>query len=430
MITKIKTFFGLNASSPHLRREIVAGLTTFAAMAYVIVLNPIILSEAGMDFGAVMFATILMSSLATLFMGLYAKLPLAIAPGMGVTAFVTFSLVLKYNLSWQECLTACFAAALVLLILNFLKIREKILLTIPPSLLTGATAGVGLFLICVALKEIGILSVGASNFIYFTPTISHELLITLIGAALIPFLLSRGIKSAFILVMLLNFCLALLLHKTEWKGLIALPPSVGPTLCQMSFYHLLNPAFYKAFFSILLVTLFDSSAGLITLGNILHKNKPIPRITKALMPDCIGSLFGAMIGTTSLAIHLEAAAGIKAGGRSGLTSVVVALCFLACLFFHPIAAAIPSFASAPVLIVLGCMMAMEVKILNWKKATDFIPALITTLVMPLTFSIYYGFAAGFISYVLLKLITRRYREIPLVCSVMAVLFALQMALFR
>ena len=413
-----------------IKTEIIAGLSTFGAMAYVIVINPLILSEAGLDFGAVMIATILVSAFGSLFMGLYAKLPMAIAPGMGVSASLTFSLVLKYGLTWQEGLTACFASALVLLILNLFRIREKILLTIPTPLLKGATAGIGLFLFTVALKEIGLLKLGASKFVYITPTISHEVLITFIGAILIPILLKKGIKSAFILVMFMNYLLALFLHKTSWNGFVAFPPSLAPTLFKMSFYHLISPTFYQAFFSIFLVTLFDSTAGIMTLGRILYKDKPLPRIQRALMPDCIGSLLGGLIGSTSLAIHIESAAGIKAGGKTGLTSVVVAICFLFCIFFHPLAAAIPSFASAPVLIVLGCMMFMEARTLDWKDYSNFIPALITMITMPLTFSIYFGFAAGFISFVLLKIIAKRQKEIPPVCWIMSLLFALQIAIFR
>lgn len=430
MKKRLEHFFEFKKYKTDWHTELLAGLTTFAAMAYVIIVNPLILDDAGMDNGAVLVATIIVSALASIGMGLFARIPMAIAPGLGVSAFVAFNIVLKYEMTWQTALTACFFSAIILLILNILKIRQKILLAIPPSLLHAVTAGIGLFLMAVALRQIGIISVPKHGLIHIHPIMSKEIILTIFGVILVELLLKKGVKSAFLIVILLNFLIALAAGLTHFSGFVALPPSLKPTLFKLEFHHLLNPIFYKAFFSIFLVTLFDSSAGLISLGSSLYKGGMIPRIQKALTPDSVGSILGSLIGTSSLAIHIESAAGIKAGGRTGITSLVVGCCFIFCLFFHPFVYSVPEFASSPVLIALGLIMVRHLKKIDWKCYSDTIPTVITALTMPIFFSIYYGFAFGFIAYVLTKSIARQWNNIPHVCWIMAVLFLLQLILFH
>ena len=411
----------------NIKREILAGFTTFSAMAYVIVVNPLILAVAGMDLGAVMVVTIIISAAASIAMGLFAKLPLAIAPGMGVSAYFAFTLVSKHQLDWQVGLTACFFSGVILVILNILKLRQKILLAIPPSLIKGITAGIGLFLMVVALKQLDLISLSERHIVHFHPHLSTPIAIASISFVLIELLLHFQIRSAFLIIILLNYFVALNLDLTHYQGLVALPPSIEPTLFKLSFSHFDSPLFYKAFFAIFLVTLFDSSAGLITLGRIIYPSGVIPRIQKALTPDSAGSIVGALLGTSSLAIHIESAAGIKIGGRTGLVAVIVGLCFLASLFFYPFISSIPLFATSPILVALGIYMIRELKGIDWKDLSESVPIFIILISMPLFFSIYLGFAFGFIAHVVMKTCCKQ-KTHP-VCWVMALLFLVQLILF-
>jgi AGZA family xanthine/uracil permease-like MFS transporter len=425
MMGMLKNFF------PHdidYKIETLAGLSTFVTMAYVLVINATILSEAGMDFGAVMVATILSTVFATLMMGLLTNFPMAIAPGMGVSAYFTFSIVLKQGKTWQQALGAVCIAALILLILNLFKVRQKILTEIPFTLRRAITAGIGLFLICIGLKQTGILMQG-KNIVVLGPFLLVESLLTLLGLAVIIVLERFRVRSAYILSILLNWGVALLLGFVKFEGIVALPPTLCPTFLKLDFSHLFQLDFLGILFSIFLVTLLDSSAGLITLahlGGFVDKRGRIVKAQRALFPDAVGSMLGAVLGTGSLAIHLESAAGIKTGGRTGFVAFVVSLCFLACLFLYPFISTIPHFASAPVLIAIGWLMFKDLFTISWKKWEEMIPALLTVIIMPLTLSIYRGFVVGFISYSLLKLLRGKIKEVHPLCWILSLLFLIHM----
>ncbi|MCI5051784.1 MAG: NCS2 family permease [Simkaniaceae bacterium] len=412
----------------NIKTEIIAGLTTFSSMVYIIFVNPSILQETGLDFGALMVGTILTTAFSCLFMGFYSNQPIAIAPGMGVSAFFTYTVILRHGMPVGMGLAAVFLSALILLILNLLGIRAKILNSIPRPLIKGAVVGIGLFLIMVGLKQIGIAAPSESGMLVFNSPFTLPSLLTGIGVILIGALLYFEVRAAFILGILALWAISLIFGMTEWQGLIASPPSLEPNWMRIDFGSIFTRYFPHIFFSIFLVTLFDSSAALIVLSRMLYPDGKMPNQRRCLTPDTCGSMLGSLIGVTSMAIHLESAAGIKAGGRKGLTPIIVAALFLLCLFFYPLCHSIPHFASAPVLIVIGILMIEELKGMAWGDITDVIPMLIAIFVMPITFSIYLGFALGYVSYAIMKLITWRVREIHFFTWLLALLFAIHLTL--
>lgn len=421
--------FGLKRNKTTVTQELIAGLTTFSSMAYVLIVNPMILSTAGMNLGATLVATILTTFFATALMGLLSNLPIAIAPGMGSSAFLTFSIVLSMGRSWQEGLAAVFISATVLGFLNVLGLRAKIIDAIPLSLIKAITSAIGLFLICVALKELNILSLHPKAlFISLHSPLNFEVLLALIGFSIIAALLALRVKCAFIVGILAVWILSLFFGLTSCSKPFSLPPSITPTLGIVDFSHWKDLIFWKATFSLFLVMLFDSSAALVTLKRLLPYEVKTAKEQLALYPDAVGSMAGAFLGTGSLAIHLESASGIHVGGRTGLTSVVVALLFLLTLFIYPVIASVPTFASSPVLFFIGLLMLKNLKSIRWDKFSDVLPTLIILFVMPITFSIYYGFAVGFIAFAVIKVLAGRVKEVPAICWILSLLFLCQFAL--
>jgi len=417
----------MTTSPISIKKELLAACSTFATMCYIIVVIPTMLSDAGMDFSAAMVATILTTFFATLFMGLIAKAPFAVAPGLGTAAYIVYSVVIGQHISWQQALAIVFLAALLLLLFTLFGIRRKLVRSIPPLLIQAIIAGVGLFLIFVGLKELGMIQ-KIGTFVTLGSIYNIELLFALGSLILILVLLHFGWKSAFIIAILCNWILALILGYTHWQGWISWPPSLSPTFLQLDFSILLKTSLYKPLLTIFLITLFDSTCALITLSKKAKRMKgdEIIGLNKALLPDATFTLLGAILGTSSLAIHLESASGIQAGGRSGLVSIFVAFGFLLLLFFYPLVSSIPHFATAPVLIVIGAMMASHLKEIDWQEKADGVLALITALIMPLTMSLYNGFVFGFTAYTVLRICTGRIKEVPLLCWILTPLFLIQL----
>lgn len=430
----IEKYFQFKELGASYKKEILGGLTTFSSIVYVMIINPTILSDASMDFGAVMTATILITFLATLLIGVLANYPFAIAPGIGVSAFFTYSIVLKQEVPWQNALTTVFLISVLLFIFTLFNIRSKILTTMPKILLKAITCGIGLFLIFVGLKQIGIIDATHGTFITMGNSFNAiPVILTALSFVLILFLLSKKISYAFIVVILANWILSLCLGLSPWKGIFALPPSLSPTFCQLNFSFLKEFTFYKIFFSLFLVALFDSSAGLYSLlKECGHKHDAVEpsRMRRALIPDSLSSSIGCLFGTTTLAMHMEAVTGMKSGSKTGFTSVIVAIAFLLGLFFYPLLSSIPEFAIAPVLMVLGVHMVSQIKGIKWGDIADVVSFFVTILIMPLTFSIYHGFAYGFISYTLLKILKGKAKKIPLTCWIFSILFATEVILFH
>lgn len=419
-------FFSFAARQTNFKHEIIAGLSTFWAMAYILVVNPTILSDAGMDFGAAMVATIIVTALACFLMAVMANYPIAIAPGMGVSAYIAYTVVLGQGKSWEECLGAVFIVALLLFLLTLFRVRQKLLTEIPLVFRHAIPAAIGLFLVCVGLKHVGIIAqTKGGSIIAPGEFLTLEALFTLVGVAIILALEALKVRSAFIIAILFCWALGLMFGLSHFEGIVALPPSLKPTLLKLDFSKLFQWDYLAVIFSIFLVTLLDSSAALVPLikqAGLINERGFTSRMRRALIPDTIGSFVGSLIGSASLAVHMESAAGIKAGGKTGLVPLLVSLCFLGCLFFYPIVATIPRFAPAAVLIVLGLLMAGEVKEIRRKDWTDFVPALVIIISMPLTLSIFNGFSLGFISYALLKLVSGKIKEIHPFVGVLALLF--------
>ncbi|MCE5319059.1 MAG: NCS2 family permease [Parachlamydia sp.] len=412
-------------------REILAGFTTFATMAYILIVNPQILSHAGMDFGAVMAATAISGFIATLSMGLLARYPFALAPGMGLNAYFAYGIVLGAGHSWQTALGACFLSGLIFLILTVLRIREKIMHAIPASLRYATTAGLGLFLAFIGLKSIGIVTAHPTTLVTLGKITSLEALLAGFGVILIGALMTLEIKGAMLIGILVNWGLGLMLGLVEWKGIVSAPPSLSPTLLKLDIAGALKPEFFSIILSLVFVSLFDVAGTLLGLaeqGKFLTERGRLPRANRALVNDAVGTMAGAVLGTSPLTIHLESAAGISVGGRTGLTAVVVAILLLLSLFLSPLVTSIPSFATAPILIILGGLLMSPISRLNWADPAVSIPAFVIIISIPFTFSIGTGIALGFLLYPLIRLLSGRAKEVHPLIWVLALVFGLQFAL--
>jgi len=400
-----------------MRREILAGLSTFFTMAYLLLLYPKILSEGGLDFGSALTATIATIVLSTLFLAFYAHFPVVLAPGLSIGPFLIYSVILKQHATWQTALGIVFWAGLVIFLLSLFKVRQKILLYLPPSIKSAAIGGIGLFLICVGLKDLGIFSGHLA-------TIPNG--IALFGLLLFFTLYYFRIDGSFLIAILACWLGAIPFGLVSWNGFAALPPSIAPTLFQLDLFTPLQPQWLGIILSIILICLFDTSASLTVLAKLAGKMDErgrIKNIDRIVIPDGIGSMAAALLGTGTLAFTLESSSGIKAGGRTKTTAIVAALCCLAGLFLYPLISSIPLFATVPILIAIGIFMAQEVKGIRWLEWTESIPALITLITIPITFSIYQGFAYGFVSFTLLKALKGQWKEVHPVCWALALIFA-------
>jgi len=410
------------------RREILAGLSTFFTVAYLIVLYPQILRDGGIDFGAALTATILVMVLATLFLAIYANFPAVLAPGLTVGPYLIYTIIQKQHATWQTALGIVFWVGLGLFLLTQLKVRQKIIVHLPPSIKYSAIAGIGLYLICVGLKDLNIF-IPQTVFFHLGPLITGPNAIAFFGLILFFILHRFQISSAFLISILVCWVLGLSFGLAVWKGTFALPASLSPTFFKLDFLTPLQPEWIGALLSVLLISLIDSTAALTVLSKLAHKEDEkgyIKNINRILLPDGTGSMVAGLLGTGSLSYTLESSSGIKAGGRTGLTAIIAALCCLFCLFLYPLISSIPLFATAPALIAIGIFMAAEAKAVKWRDPTESIPALLTLVTIPLMFNIFQGFVFGFISFVLLKAITGRWKEVHPICWGLGIVFALHL----
>ncbi len=399
-----------------LKQEILAGLSTFFTVSYLIPLYPKILSEGGIDFGSALTATILTIVISTLFLAFYADFPVLLAPGLSIGPFLVYSVIQKQQASWQIALGLVFWAGLIIFLASLFKIRQKILHHLPASIKTAAIGGIGLFLICIGLKNLGLPQ---------SPLLTVPNAIVFFGLSLFFTLHYFQITSAFILTILSCWLLAIPFALATWHGLAALPPSFTPTFLKLDLHSALDFNWLGTLLSIVLICLFDTSASLAVLSKLANKIGPkgdIKNIDRIVIPDGPGSMLGALLGTGTLAFTLESSAGIKAGGKNKVTAITAALCCLAGLFFYPLIASIPLFAITPVIIAIGIFMAQEIKSIRWGALTESIPAIITLFTIPITFSIYRGFAFGFISYALLKGLKGEWKDVHPICWALAILF--------
>ena len=423
--------FRLKENGTTVRTEIVAGATTFLTMAYIALVNPQILSAAGMDKGAVFVATCLASATATLFMALYANYPLALAPGMGLNAYFTYGVVLGLHYRWQVALGAVFLSGCLFLMLSLSRVREWIIDTIPLSQKIAISAGIGLFLGIIALKDAGLVVASPATLVTLGELKAAPLLAAAGFIAMVA-LDRRGVPGAIIIAVLGTAFAGIALGVSPFAGIASLPPSLGPTFLALDLKGALDIGVATIVFVFLFVDLFDNTGTLVGVAyraGIIDKDGHIPRLGRVLVVDSAASIAGSLLGTSTVTSYIESAAGVRAGGRTGLTGVIVAALFLAILFFAPLAASVPEYATAPALLFVACLMARGFSELDWSDVTEYAPAVVTALMMPLTFSIANGIAFGFITYAAVKLAAGRWREASPSLLLLAAIFVVKYAVF-
>lgn len=420
----LEKLFKLTEHRTDVRTELLAGLTTFLTMAYIIFVNPSILGDAGMPKDAVFVATCLICALGSLVMGLYANYPIALAPGMGLNAYFAYVVVLGMGFTWQAALGAVFISGCLFLLVTIFRIREVIIKGIPRSIRNAITAGIGLFLGLIALKNAGIVAANPATFITLGDLHKAPAVLAGIGFFAIVALDRLRVRGAILIGILLVTVLSFVFGGNQFAGIVSAPPSLDPTLFKLDIMGALSTGLLNVVLVFFLVELFDATGTLMGVANRagLLKEGKMDRLNKALMADSTAIVAGSMLGTSSATAYIESAAGVQAGGRTGLTAVMVALLFLACLFIAPLAGVVPAYATAPALLYVACLMLREVVDIDWDDSTESVPAVVTVLMMPFTYSIANGLAFGFISYAVLKLLTGRARQVPWIIWLIAALF--------
>lgn len=423
--------FNLAAHGSSVRTEVLAGITTFLTMAYIVVVNPGILAIAGIDHGAAFVATCLAAAIGSVAMGLLANLPVALAPGMGINAYFTFVVVKGMGVSWEVALGAVFLSGLLFLIVSVLRVREWLINAIPLSLKLAIGAGIGLFLGLLGMKEMGIIVAYPATFVTLGNLTAPVTLLSCVGFLLIAGLAARGVSGAILIGIIVTAVLGIPFGLTTFQGIVAAPPSLAPTLFQLDIPGALSLGIVTVVLTFFLVDVLDNTGTLIATmhrAGLMRSDGSIPRLREALIADSGGAMIGAVLGTSTTVSYIESAAGIQAGGRTGLTAVVVGVLFLLTLFFAPLAMSIPAFATAPALVFVSCMMAAALRDVDWDDVTEYAPAVVLALGMPFTFSITTGIGLGFIVYALLKLLAGRVAEVPGAVWVIAVLSGAKFAL--
>ena len=426
----LEKFFDLRGHGTTVKTEVIAGITTFLTMAYIAFVNPTILSDAGMDFGAVFVATCIAAAIGTLIMGLYANYPIALAPGMGLNAFFTYGVVLGMGHSWQVALGAVFLSGILFVILSILPVREWIINAIPKGLKMAISAGIGLFLGIIALKNAGIIVDHPATLVTIGDLTAWPAVLALLGFAIMVALDRLKVPGAVIIGILAVTAVGILIGVSEFKGIVDLPPDPSPTFLQLDLAGAFQIALLSVVFTFLFVDLFDTAGTLIGVAHragLLDSEGKLPRLRQALMADSSASVIGSALGTSTTTSYIESASGIKAGGRTGLTAVVVALLFLLTLFFAPLAGTVPAFATAPALLFVACLMTRGLAEIDWDDVTEYAPAVLTALSMPLTFSIAHGIGLGFIAYAAVKILTGRISDCSVAVLIIAAAFVLKFA---
>lgn len=424
----LKKLFGFNPKETTIRTEIMAGITTFLTMAYILAVNPNILGETGMDKGALFTTTVLMAALPTIFMGLYAKLPLALAPGMGLNAFFAYTVCLIMGYSWQFALTAVFLEGLVFLLLTVTNLREKIVDVIPNSLKNAISAGIGLYIAFIGLQGAGIIVNNDSTLVSMGDLTTGSALLGAIGIIITSILLVKNVKGALLFGILLTTLIGIPLGVTKISGVFSIPPSIEPIFLKFDWEHIFTKDMVIIVFTFLFVDLFDcigTVIGVANRGNMIKEDGKIPRLKEIFMVDSISTAAGAVMGTSTVAVYVESAAGVNEGGRSGLTAFVTGACFLLALLFAPLFLAIPAAATTPVLVLVGLMMMSSVLKIDFNNYAEAIPAFICVLLMPLSYSISEGIVLGHLSYIFINLLSGNFKKMTVGMYVLALFFLIK-----
>ena len=425
----LQRVFQLEENQTTVRRELLGGLTTFMTMAYVVVVNPRILAEAGMPLEGVLFATCISSALATLVMGLWANYPIALAPGMSLNAYFTYSIVIGRGVPWQTALGVVFLSGLVFLLLTLTSIREHIVNDIPDCLKHGTAAGIGLFIAFIGLRNAKVIVANPATFVGLGKISDREFLLAVAGLVLIAILMSRRVGGAILIGIVAIALAGIPVGLSHWpEHLFSLPHPAG-TLFKLDLRAATTLGLGELVFVFFFVDLFDNVGTLIGVceqGGFLRDGK-LPRASRALLADAFGTMAGALTGTSTVTSYIESAAGVAAGARSGLGNIVIAVLFLVAMFCAPLVAAIPGYATAPALIIVGALMCGAVARVRWTDFTEAFPAFLTLVATPLTFSIATGLSLGLLSFTFLKLGSGRHREITPLIWILSVLFLLRYA---
>jgi len=434
----IGRYFHFDEMGTTIRTEIIAGFTTFMAMAYIIFVQPAVLQVAGMDFDAVFVATCISSFVATLIMGVYANYPIALAPGMGENFFFVYTVVLTMGLTWQAALGAVLISGIVFVILTFLRIREMIINAIPESLKHGIAGGIGLFIAFIGFVQAGIIIKSPGGIVSLGNLHSPPVLLAIIGIFIISILLALRIKGGILIGIITTALIGVFIGVVKFQGIASLPPTIAPTFFKLDLVSTFKLGGVTVILIFLFMDMFDTIGTLVGVGTATGfiKDGKLPRANKALLADATGTIFGAVLGTSTVTSYIESTAGVSSGGRTGFASVVTSLLFLVSLFFAPIIRMIGGGfevsesvflypVTAPALIIVGSMMMRTVVKINWEDPSEYIPAFLTLIGMPLTYSIADGLAFGFISYPIVKLISGKGKEVSWLCYLLALLFILR-----
>ncbi|EII5840676.1 adenine permease AdeP [Salmonella enterica subsp. enterica serovar Kambole] len=424
----LERVFKLREHGTTARTEEIAGFTTFLTMVYIVFVNPQILGVAGMDTSAVFVTTCLIAAFGSILMGLFANLPVALAPAMGLNAFFAFVVVQAMGLPWQVGMGAIFWGAVGLLLLTIFRVRYWMIANIPVSLRVGITSGIGLFIGMMGLKNAGVIVANPETLVSIGNLTSHSVLLGVLGFFIIAILASRNIHAAVLVSIIVTTLLGWMMGDVHYNGIVSAPPSVTSVVGHVDLAGSFNLGLAGVIFSFMLVNLFDSSGTLIGVtdkAGLADEKGKFPRMKQALFVDSISSVTGAFVGTSSVTAYIESSSGVSVGGRTGLTAVVVGILFLLVIFLSPLAGMVPPYAAAGALIYVGVLMTSSLARVNWQDLTESVPAFITAVMMPFSFSITEGIALGFISYCVMKIGTGRLRDLSPCVVIVALLFVLK-----
>ncbi|CCQ12354.1 Xanthine/uracil/thiamine/ascorbate permease family protein [Pseudoalteromonas luteoviolacea B = ATCC 29581] len=427
----LERLFAIKAQGSSVKRECIAGLTTFITMVYIVFVNPAMLAEAGMDHGAAFVATCLAAAIGCFIMGFWANYPIALAPGMGLNAFFTYGVVLGMGYTWQAALGAVFVSGCMFLLLSLFKVREWVIQAIPLVLKQAIATGIGAFLALIALKNAGIIVSSPATLVQLGDLTQPGPLLAILSFFVIASLMFRDIKSGVLISISLVTAVAFLFNLVDFQGVIAIPPSLAPTLMQLDVASALELSMLSVVFAFLFVDLFDTSGTLVAVSQkagIADSKGHMPRLGKALSADSSATMAGALLGTSTTTSYIESVAGVSVGGKTGLTAVTVGFCFLGMMFFAPVAYMVPAYATAGAILYVAVLMLQNLKFVNWDDVTDAIPVSVVLLMTPLTFSIAHGIALGFIAYTAVKVLCHRSHEVSLSVWILSVLFVIKFAL--
>lgn len=420
----LERYFRLKENQTSLRTEFLGGLTTFITMAYIVVVNPQILSKAGVPIEGVVFATCISAAVATLVMGLYANYPIALAPGMSLNAYFTYVVCMQMKVPWQTALGVIFFSGVIFLVLTVTRVREQIVNGIPECLKHSTAGGIGMFIAFIGLRDANLVVANPATFVSLGTFANHEAQLACLGLVIILVLMVRKIKGAILIGVLATTLIGILRGMARWPAAIFSLPHPAATFLKLDLRGALHLGLFEIIFVFVFVDLFDNVGTLVGVceqGGFIQNGK-IPRVGRVLVSDAVGTIFGSLTGTSTVTSYIESAAGVAAGAKTGLSNVFVAALFLLAAFCSPLAAAIPGYATAPALIVVGALMTESIGRVEWTDFTEAIPAFVTLLATPLTFSIATGLSLGLISYTLVKVAAGKFRQISPIIWILTILF--------